>query len=937
MTERSEVSQALNELVRQPYGAARTAAAERLVDRAAQTGDRPLLIEALQEQISAHNMGGERPRMLVPFARTLKMWDDRPEDFDRRARHRLFWQFKWASTGMVWHPDVPLSTVRHWLDEMERRYRIAGHGLQPVYSQRHYLAAHLGAEEEAARYFEEWTAADRTEMSDCHACELHGQGEWHESTGDDAEALRSWAPVLRGERTCLEEPHLALAKSLLPLVRLGRADEARANHLRGYRMVRGNASMLRAVGQHLEFAALTGNEARGLEILAEHAGWFAPGAIDDAENRLGFYESAAVLLGRLRELGQDALELPVPPGGTTTVGGLLPVVERTVAETCRRFDERNGTSTVGDRSRRRLAAKPMLSSLPLGVRATTTVPAAPSPSTVDARREPGLDALVAEASRLTEARDPRAAKAWERVAGAGDEPTPQVRARIAESRAVEGARSDPGAAVELFLDVAERFEAAGEPAYAIVNRSRAALAAALSGRGWLESVDPLMAHSELLGLRADGYEVEERLIWTARFCAVRVQMAGWMASGADGAGRAALEHEFASMVADAERDGAGYELADALVNLAQVALIAGEVEAAPGPLDRAIETYVAVGALAAAAEALLLRARMAADADDPVAAQALLVRARQVGGELLDTPTRAEIAAMLADAHMRRGGEDGPAAAEALTAAHLFDDLDPASAIRARRQAAHAFERSGRPAEAAALLEALLPDLDDDAALLASVKHQYGRCLQALGEHRDAAKVYIATTALVRDWADQTAHASLTHDAGHALESAGLSADAEGAYRRAAELWQVAGDPEAAVRATRAAAWTLVQQDDADWGEALALFERAAAMSGRERPESLYQTAQLLLEWPADTCPDDYAERALALADEAATGLREVGDLDRAIRAELLAAGTVADRLHDRTAALARIARARERAVAAGATDLVDWCDDTAKRWERPD
>jgi len=118
----AELTRALNELDRQPHGAARIATAERLVDEAAETGDRPVLIAALQEQITAYNFGGESQRMLVPFARVLKMWDDRPEDFNDYARYRLFWHFKWASTGMIWHPDVPLATVQHWLDEMERRY-----------------------------------------------------------------------------------------------------------------------------------------------------------------------------------------------------------------------------------------------------------------------------------------------------------------------------------------------------------------------------------------------------------------------------------------------------------------------------------------------------------------------------------------------------------------------------------------------------------------------------------------------------------------------------------------------------------------------------------------------------------------------------------------------------------------------------------------------
>ena len=141
-------------------------------------------------------------------------------------------------------------------------------------------------------------------MSDCHACELGGQGDWHEPIGDDAEALRAWAPVLRGERDVHRGAAPVLAKSLLPLLRLGRVDEARANHLRGYRMVRGNPNLLRAIGQHIEFAALTGNEARGLEMLAEHA---QPARARrrrvDAVNRLAFLEArrrAAAPAGRTR-------------------------------------------------------------------------------------------------------------------------------------------------------------------------------------------------------------------------------------------------------------------------------------------------------------------------------------------------------------------------------------------------------------------------------------------------------------------------------------------------------------------------------------------------------------------------------------------------------------------------------------------------------------
>ncbi|MFD0329140.1 hypothetical protein ACFQZC_15570 [Streptacidiphilus monticola] len=79
-------------------------------------------------------------------------------------------------------------------------------------------------------------------------------------------------PTFEGESGCDEEPHSSQALALLPLLRLGRLDEARAAHLTGYRKVRGREAELSTVGQHLEFCALTGNEARGLELLAENRG-----------------------------------------------------------------------------------------------------------------------------------------------------------------------------------------------------------------------------------------------------------------------------------------------------------------------------------------------------------------------------------------------------------------------------------------------------------------------------------------------------------------------------------------------------------------------------------------------------------------------------------------------------------------------------------------
>src|SRR5688572_25116206 len=260
------------------------------------------------------------------------MWDERPEDFDEYSAHSLHWHFKWVSAGLIWQPNVPLATIERWLDEMERRYRLAGHNSQAVHACRHYVAVHVGDTGAAATHFDRWITAERDDMADCEACERHNRGDWLTTQGRDDEAVRIWQAVTDGHLTCAEEPHRVLARTLLPLLRLGRAEEARANHLRGYRMVRGNPALRASVAEHLEFAALTGNEARALEILAEHAGWLTLADGEPVRYRLFFLEAVVVLLRRLVALGQGDLEVPTPraESPTTTVAALLPAVEAEV-------------------------------------------------------------------------------------------------------------------------------------------------------------------------------------------------------------------------------------------------------------------------------------------------------------------------------------------------------------------------------------------------------------------------------------------------------------------------------------------------------------------------------------------------------------------------------------------------------------------------------
>jgi hypothetical protein len=350
---------------RLPAGHAKAQRFEALAERARAASDRHLEGAVLLELSDAYSMAAEYHKQPTVFGRLLVLLDQFPDEVGPLSPS-IHWQLKWMTGALFSNPDVPLAVTYRWFDELEHRYRQRGYSLRPVHALRSGLALNIGDGDAASAAMEASIAAPRDQMADCRACEHDDFGSWRAGLGDDDGALSYWAPVLGGTLRCREEPHCVLGKAALPLLRAGRADEARRAFLAGYSLARQKISLLRAVGQHVEFCALTGNEARGLEILAEHQGWLADRQVS-VSKRLQFLGGVAVLLRRLGALGHDAL----PVGPAHTVASLAASVEEEISAICRRYDARNGTSAVSERVAARLRQEPLAGRLPLGLPAGT--------------------------------------------------------------------------------------------------------------------------------------------------------------------------------------------------------------------------------------------------------------------------------------------------------------------------------------------------------------------------------------------------------------------------------------------------------------------------------------------------------------------------------------------------------------------------------------
>ncbi|MGI5212548.1 hypothetical protein [Plantactinospora sp. CA-290183] len=355
-----------------PYGSGQIAAVEQLIRQADAAGDEQVAFASRMLATTAYVYGGEPARSFVTFSWCLADFDRDPKPFHRRYEHNLLWYFKYMVNALLNFPEVPLDRTRSVLDDMERRYREGGHSLQAVYKHRHRVARHLGADEEAAEWYRRWTTTPRDDLSDCAGCDPSSQIDYLSSTGRHEEAVALAEPVLAGRLSCTEQPQGVLTALLGAYLHTGRREQARDAHLRAYRRHRGNLADLWDIGDHVTFCAVTGNEARGLELVERHLEWLdrppSPAAA------MAFAASAALLLRRLVAAGHPTLTVrrqghAERPAADVPVTELADELAGMATGLAARFDERNGSTAQSEWVVERMALEPVVDHLPLSATA----------------------------------------------------------------------------------------------------------------------------------------------------------------------------------------------------------------------------------------------------------------------------------------------------------------------------------------------------------------------------------------------------------------------------------------------------------------------------------------------------------------------------------------------------------------------------------------
>ncbi|WP_439378772.1 hypothetical protein [Amycolatopsis lexingtonensis] len=812
---------------RLPRGRAQIAALEAGLREADALGSPELRFGARIFLTSAYQQGGEPAKAFVPFAWCLAVHDR--GEADPRWTHDLHWYFKFMAGSMATFPEVPLDRTRAVLDDMERRYRAAGYTMNPVHQYRAVLARHVGDRETAAEQYRLWSAAPRGEMSDCVGCEPSDKVAHLSWLGRYAEAAEVAEPVLGGQFSCVEQPQHILTELLLPYVHIGRYDDAVQAYRRAYRAMRHDPAQLQPIATHLAFCALTGNHARGLDLVERHLGWLDAPPTPYAEQE--FAAAAALNLRLVAEGGHG--DAPVRrAGGTTTVAALRDELADRALAIAARFDARNGTAEQSDRVRATLAAEPLVEHLPLsGTAAPAPVPA-PAQVYPDSPEE--LADLGEREARL--GRSPDAV--WARFDEVCPEPSGALRARRLTAAADAEVPGDLEAASRGFAHAAGLFEEAGDAVGAEAARGKEILFSALAGDR-PDAPAELEASAARLAEIGDPAEHARALLRLAMLHFARQDLEA-TAEVLDRAGE--------PVRATPELTGAWLERR-ALV-LANQGDLPGAIELVASAAAR----YTEAGSPERTANARLLGVRFRAGLGDREAAFAeatsidpgtsLSTRAQlqQVRGHLANDLGRPEDAATafraaVGDFAALRADVDAAVTRVEFAAASL-DAGRPEEAAEAIEDAEAVLERAGAGHELARgryLLARACQELDREVQaveLFAASAEQFA----AMGNEAAAGQA-TESRAEVLDGLDRDAEAAEAFAAAAArFKAAELPAEELRNRRRVALSWLWAGEPARAEEALAVADAVTGEGPQFEWERALAAYDGARLLANLDRP-----------------------------------------------------------------------------------------------------
>lgn len=343
---RDQIDQLLSEAGTLPPGAAKLA----LVERAVQLADSHCDMSQgfrTRVELCGEALDAGRPDLLTTaFSWCLGQSDREPEKFPDLE---LLWMYRWVNDEISGFSSVSLEQINALMADMEWRYRKIGSTMRGYEYLRRNVAMNCGNRPLADEADCAIAICRRDWLSDSEAAERCFDVRYLIFAKKYEEAIRTAEPLLARRDTDAHHRGAVLARLMIPLLRLGRVEEAIKYHVQGYRLVARNPRYVARFANHISLLALTGNFARALALFERHL----PDALEsvDDDSHFSFFRACRLLMEELASRGRDSLRLRLPAvfpafreDGRYESAALRDWFVTKAGEIAARFDTRNGNS-----------------------------------------------------------------------------------------------------------------------------------------------------------------------------------------------------------------------------------------------------------------------------------------------------------------------------------------------------------------------------------------------------------------------------------------------------------------------------------------------------------------------------------------------------------------------------------------------------------------
>ena len=201
------------------------------------------------------------------------------------------WKFKWIVSGVAKSSIIEKELIDEVNEAMLFYYERLELSLASYYKALMNQNIDTGDAREAKANYELWKRLAKDDMNDCEACEVSDEIAYLNFAGEHEAALGLAEPILSGELTCSEVPHITYAPILFSMIALGRTWEAKTLLPKAAATIESNPRVINQIAPLIEIAVRLDEREMALSLARKHSRAILEG--NDDLNDLRFFIAAS--------------------------------------------------------------------------------------------------------------------------------------------------------------------------------------------------------------------------------------------------------------------------------------------------------------------------------------------------------------------------------------------------------------------------------------------------------------------------------------------------------------------------------------------------------------------------------------------------------------------------------------------------------------------